>query len=337
MAKHKIAYIARRQADTTTVEEGLAGLDYELEFHVPDSQGETIEAVKGADLVIDMRVPMPRAVIEQMDAAKGIVTHGIGFDEIDHRAAAEKGIMLANCAGFCSEEMSNHATMMILACAKKLVLADDLVRTGRWAENRVGLGELPPINGQVLGLVGVGNIGRPTARKAQVFGLQVIAYDPYLPPWDANEQRVELVGSLNELASRSDYVSVHTPLNTETRHFIDAQFLKAMKPSAYLINISRGPIVDENALVNALREGEIAGAGLDVFEEEPLPSDSPLLQMDNVTFTPHSGGRSTAANLEGMKRVGEEAARILRGHWPMSLVNPEVRSRVPSRPAAMNL
>jgi D-3-phosphoglycerate dehydrogenase len=199
------------------------------------------------------------------------------------------------------------------------------------------VGPIPPINGEVLGLAGLGNIGRAVARKAQVFGLRVIVYDPYLPSWDAREYRVELVGSLDELASRADYVSVHTPLNAETRHIIGESFLRAMKPSAYLINTSRGGTVDEEALVRALQEGRIAGAGLDVFEQEPVSADNPLLKLANTTLTPHTGGRSTRAGEEGDRRVGEEAARILRGTWPMSLVNPEVRSRVQGRAAAVNL
>ena len=335
MAKHKIAYISRRGIDTTLVEEGLAGLDYEIEMHEPTSEGETMEAVKGADLVIDNRVPLPRAVIDEMDTAKAIVTHGIGFDEIDDKAASEKGIIVANCAAFCVEEVSNHAIMMLISCAKRLTFGHDMVRTGGWSQNRVDMGAIPPIYGQTLGLVGLGDTGRATARKAQVFGLDVMTFDPYLRPWTAREYRVEQVNSLNELASRSDFVSVHVQLNPETRGMIDGAFFRAMKPTAYLINVARGPIVDEAALVKALRDEEIAGAGLDVFEQEPTPADNPLLKMANVTLTPHSAGRSTTAVVEGARRVGEEAARILRGSWPMSLVNPEVRANIPSRPAAV--
>ncbi len=337
MAQHRVAYIMRSSTDVALVEEGLAGLDYELSVHVCGSNGETIEAIKGADVIVDFGVPMPRQVIEEIDGAKAIVSLGHGFDKIDHNAATEQGVMVVNCAGFCTEEVANHTIMLLLACAKKLTVLHDLVRAGRWeAESRAQLVDLPPIDGQVLGLVGLGNIGRATALRAKVFGLQVIAYDPYVPTWTAKEYRVELVPSLDELASRSDFVSMHTPLNDETRKLIGASFFKAMKPTAYFINTCRGPTVDEQALIAALQNSEVAGAGLDVFEREPTPADNPLLKMDNVIVSPHSAGTSVFAMASAERRLGEEAARILSGTWPMSLVNPEVRAGIPVRPPAVN-
>ena len=242
--------------------------------------------------------------------------------------------MVANAAGFVTEEVSNHTIMLLLACSRRLTIAHALVRAGRWADNREALDGIPPIDGHVLGLVGVGNIGRAVARKARVFGLNVIACDPYLLPWDAREYGVEVVDSRSELASRSDYVSIHTPLNDETHHMIDAGFFRAMKSDAYIINVSRGPIIDEQALIRALQDGEIAGAGLDVFDEEPTPSDNPLLKMDNVIVTPHSAGRSVLAADAGQRQVGREVARVLRGQCPLSLVNPDVRGKANLRQAA---
>jgi len=195
---------------------------------------------------------------------------------------------------------------------------------------------LPPIDGQTLGLVGLGDIARATARKAQVFGLEIISYDPYVTPWDAKEYKVELVASLDDLARRSDFVSVHVPLNDETRKLLGAPFFKAMKPTAYFINTCRGPAVDEQALIQALQNGELAGAGLDVFEQEPTPSDNPLLKMDNVIVTPHSAGGSEASRVAAPTQIGQEAARILKGTWPMSLVNPEVRASIEVRTAGRN-
>ena len=182
-----------------------------------------------------------------------------------------------------------------------------------------------PIDGQTLGLIGLGNIARATARKAKVFGLGVIAHDPYVEPWIAREYRVELVPSMEELARRSDYVSVHVPLNPETRGLVGDGFFRAMKPTAFIINTCRGGTVDEQALVAALRNGELAGAGLDVFETEPAPKDNPLLAMDNVIATPHSAGTSIESRRRAPVQIGQEAARMLRGSWPMSLANPQVR------------
>ena len=338
MAQHRISYLTRGDTDVSRIEEGLAGLDYEMDVHVCKSDGETIEAIKGADVIISNGPPMPREVIEEIDNAQAIVSNGHGFDRIDHHAATEKGIMVVNTAGFVTEEVANHTMMLLLACAKKLTILHNLVRAGEWVtgtrENLVGL---PPINGQVLGLVAFGNIARATARRAQVFGLEVIAYDPYAPPWEAKEYRVELVSSLKELASRSDFVSMHTPLNNETRKMISEPFFQAMKPTAFFINTCRGPTVDEQALIKALEAGEIAGAGIDVFEREPTPADNPLLKMDNVIVSPHTAGYSINSTNAGKLQLGQEAARVLKGTWPMSLVNSEVRSNIAVRKPATNV
>ena len=338
MAQHKVAYIAKVEPDTTLVEEQLEGLDYEMSVHVCSSQGEAIEAIKGADVIINNSVRLPREVIEEIDTAKAIVSMGHGFDGIDHNAATEHGVMVVNTAGFVTNQVADHTIMMVLACAKKLTVLHDIVRSGRWtAQAKLGLSDIPHVDGAVLGIVGLGNIGRATARRAAVFGMEVIAHDRYVPSWTAHDYGVELVDSLEELASRSDFVSILVPLNDETRKLIGASFFAAMKPTAYFINTCRGSTVDEAALIKALRDGRIAGAGLDVFEKEPTSPDNPLLKMDNVIVTPHSAGDDTQLMADGLSRLGEEAARILRGTWPMALANPEVRERVPSRPPAQNV
>ena len=337
MAKHKIAFVTSGQASTDLVEQGLSGLDYELDVHVCKSDGETIEAIKGADVIVNQGVPMPREVIQEIQGAQAIVSFGHGFDRIDHNTATERSVMVVNTAGFCTEEVSNHAIMLLLSCAKKLTILNDMVKKGQWGhETRARISPMPNIDGQTLGLVGFGNIARATGRKAKVFGLEVIAYDPYVEPWIAKEYRVEMVSSLDELARRSDYVSDHVPLNDETRKLLSASFFKAMKPTAYFINTCRGPTVDEQALIKALQDGELAGAGLDVFEQEPTPADNPLLKMDNVIVTPHSAGQSSNAGVAAQVQIGQETARILSGRWPMSLVNPAVRAEIPVRDLALN-
>ena len=337
MAQHKVAYIAVAEPDTTHVERQLEGLDYDMSVQVCASPGEAIEAVKGADVIINQGVPLPREVIVEIDTAKAIVSMGHGFNHIDHNAATEQGVMVVNTAGFVTSQVADHTIMMVLACAKQLTVLHDLVRSGRWkAQTRLGLNDIPNLNDAVLGIVGFGNIGRATARRAAAFGMQVIAHDRYVPRWTARDLGVELVEGLKELASRSDFVSVLVPLNDQTRKLIGPAFFAAMKPTAYFINTCRGPTVDEAALIQALRDGRIAGAGLDVFEEEPTSPDNPLLKMDNVIVTPHTAGTSTVSIADGLSRLGEEAARVLEGTWPMSLVNPEVRGRVPARPPAAN-
>ncbi len=338
MATQKVAYVVRGDTDTKLIEEQMAGLDYELDVHVCNSEGETIEAIKGADVIITSGVPFPRSVVKEIDSAKAIVSFGHGFNHIDHSAATDQSVMVVNCAGFCTEEVSNHAITLLLTCAKKITQLHALVRAGKWgAETRAALLPMVPIDGQTLGLVGFGNIGRATSRKAKVFGLNVIAYDPYVAPWIAKEYQVRLVPSLNDLARESDFVSVHVPLNDNTRKLIGEPFFKLMKPTAYFINTCRGPTVDEAALVRALQNKQLAGAGLDVFEQEPAPANNPLLKMDNVIVTPHSAGTSNRSRVAAQVQIGQETARLLKGTWPMSLVNPEVRAKVGMRPVALNV
>ncbi len=183
------------------------------------------------------------------------------------------------------------------------------------------------MHGQTLGIVGFGNIGRAVGRKALAFGLRVLAHDPYCDPRTAEDMGVKLV-PLDELLAEADYVSLNTPLTPETLHLIGAAELKAMKPTAVLINTARGPVVDEPALVEALSNGEIAGAGLDVFEEEPPPADSPLCRLDNVVLTPHVGSVSPAAMRQLRQEVGRAAGDVLRGRWPKYVANPSVKPRV---------
>ena len=337
MPKHTISLICGGETSTDIIEEQLQGLDYELNVHVCGSSGEAIEAMRGADVVINHGVRLPREVISEIDTAKAVVSMGHGFDHIDHEAAAEHGVMVVNTAGFVTEQVANHTIMLLLACAKKLTELHDHVRAGRWgAAPAPAADTYPTIDGQVLGIVGLGNIARATARRASAFNMDVISYDPYVEPWHAREYRVDLVDSLEDLASRSDFVAVLVPLNDATRKLIGESFFRAMKPTAYFINTCRGPVVDEAALIAALKGGEIAGAGLDVFEQEPTPADNPLLRMDNVIVTPHTAGTSAVSAGDANARIGQEVARVLRGAWPMSLVNPEVRGRIAERSAATN-
>ena len=335
MDKLRVALISGGEPDADLVQQQLQGIEHEFDTFVCKSDGETIEAVKGADVIINQGVPMPRNVIEEIEDAQAVVSFGHGFNHIDHEAATSQSLMVVNTAGFCTEEVSNHAIMLMLACAKKLTILNDLTKAGKWGpDTRTAIMPMAPITDQVLGLVSLGNIGRAVARKAQALGMTVIAYDPYVQPWIAREYRVQLVGNLKELASNSDFVSMHTPLNNQTTKLVGTSFFKSMKSSAYFINTCRGGTVDEEALIEALNNKELAGAGLDVFEIEPTAPDNPLFAMDNVMVTPHSAGSSDRSRVASQIQVGQEAARLLVGTWPMSLVNPEVRSKIEARPVA---
>ena len=263
---------------------------------------------------------------------KGLVSFGHGYDHLDLDAATANGVILANTASFGTEEVSNHTMMHFLVCARKFVLHDKQVRNGLWT--RKTLAPMGHIVGQVFGIVGLGDIGRAVARKAKAFGLRVIAYDPYVASWDALEHGVEMVDSLDEVCRLSDYLSVHVYLNPETKHLIGRAQLAVMKPSAYLINCARGGVVDEAALIEALHQRRLAGAGLDVFEKEPVDPANPLLKMDNVSVTNHYASYSEVAWERAQTQLGEEAVRIATGMWPMSLINPDVRHVIPPRPLA---
>ncbi len=335
MDKLRVAMISSSEPDPDLVKQQLEGIDHEFDTFVCNSDGETIEAVKGADVIINLGVPMSRSVIEEIDDAQALIIPSHGFNHVDHEAATDQSMMVINAAGFCTEEVSNHAIMLMLACAKKLTVLNDLTKEGKWGpDTRAAILPMAPITDQVLGLVALGNIGRAVARKAQALGMSVIAYDPYVQPWIAREYRVQLVSSLEELAASSDFISMHTPLNNQTSKLVGSSFFKSMKPSAYFINTCRGGTVDEEALIDALKNREFAGAGLDVFEVEPTAPDNPLFKMENVIVTPHSAGSSDRATVASQVQAGQETARILNGTWPMSLVNPEVRAQIEMRPLA---
>jgi len=275
---------------------------------------ELVEALEGVDVV------MLQGHRFEAAAFAHLVSFGHGYDQLDLDAAVKHGVVLANTASFGTEEVSNHTMMHFLVCARKFVLHDKLVRQGVWS--RAHLAPMGHIAGQTFGVIGLGNIGRAVARKARAFGLQVIGHDPYVAAWDAKEYGVEQVATVDELCRRSDYI-------------IGRRQLDLMKPTAYVINCARGGVVDEQALIEALAAKKIAGAGLDVFEREPVDPSNPLLKMDNVSLTNHYASYSEVAWERAQTQMGEEAVRIATGMWPMSLINPDVRHTVPPRRPAL--
>jgi D-3-phosphoglycerate dehydrogenase len=211
---------------------------------------------------------------------------------------------------------------LLLAWNRKIITLDRNVHAGSWGAGIPGAWT-GSLYGETVGIVGLGNIGSAFARRLAAFEISVIAHDPYVDDTRFKALGVERV-SLEALAERADYVSVHTPLNAETRHLINETFLRRMKPTAMLINTARGPVVDERALAQALAEKRLAGAALDVWEQEPAAGDNPLLRMDNVIATPHAAFFSSSAVARVPRRCGEELARVLTGQWPLNVVNPEV-------------
>jgi D-3-phosphoglycerate dehydrogenase len=242
---------------------------------------------------------------------------------VDIDVAAEHGIPVVNIPDYCVQEVSNQAFVHLLALAKKFTLLHNNLRAGRWDHSL--LKPMPSVYDQTLGLVGFGRIGRAVAKKGQAFGMNFVVADPFVDAATVEQAGGRLV-DLDELLAEADFVSIHVPLMAETRHLLGETQFRKMKPSAFIINTSRGPVIDEAALVKALREGWIAGAGLDVFEKEPPAPDNPLLSMDNVTVTPHAADYSDKSRAYLRWRVGKAAAELLRGIWPENVVNPKSRA-----------
>jgi D-3-phosphoglycerate dehydrogenase / 2-oxoglutarate reductase len=280
-----------------------------------------IGALRDADAAIIVSSPVTRAVMSACEGLKVVVRTGVGYDVIDVPAATELGVIVVNIPDLWVREVANHALALLLAWNRRILTLDRQVRAGVWAGGVPG--GAGALHGETIGIVGLGNIGSAFARRVAALETTVIACDPYVDGARFAALGVERV-SLEALAERSDYVSVHTLLNAETRHLIGEKFFRRMKPTAILINTSRGPVVDEQALLRALKDRRLAGAALDVWEQEPIAADHPLLQMDNVIATPHAAYFSTAAVAAVPRRCGEEISRVLMGQRPLNVVNPDV-------------
>jgi D-3-phosphoglycerate dehydrogenase len=281
------------------------------------------EAVRDADVALCGAEPYTDAVFAAAPKLKMVIRYGVGVDTVDLAAATKHGVMVGHFPDFCIEEVANHALTHMLAGAKKLLILDRAVRDGRWGQSRSLLAPMGSIYGETLGLIAFGNIAQAMAKRGRVLGMDVIAHDPYADAGTFREANVESV-TLEALAERSDYVSCHLPLNDATRGMLNAAFFASMKPTAYFINTGRGPVVNESDLVGALQSGQIAGAGLDVFETEPIDGDHPLCGMDNVTLTPHLASHSDRAKASLARRLGRDVLAVCRGGTPEFVANPDV-------------
>jgi len=277
-------------------------------------------------VIVSEYFPITGQIMDVSRSLRGIVTYGVGYDHIDVDAASERGIYVANAQGANSESVAEHTFGLILALTRRILRADRFIREGKWvSREEVGLPEWivsQDLYGKTIGIIGFGNIGSRVARIARGFGMKILAYDPYVPPEKIEKAGGKSVG-LRDLLKSSDIVTLHCVLSDETRGLIGDEEFDLMKPTAYIINASRGPVIVESALIRALEEGKIAGAGLDVFEKEPINPDNPLLKFSNVVVTPHSAGGSKEALDAVSLTVSEEVVRIVRGEVPKNLVNKE--------------
>ncbi len=302
----------------------LAGVGGELLVAETGSAEEITRLAPQADAILTCWAQVPPAALEAAPRCRLVSRYGIGLDNIPIQRATELGILVTNVPDFCSEEVSDHAMALLLTLARQIVPQAAASRAGHW-QRETGQ-TIPRLRGQTLGLIGYGNSARALVPKAQGFGLKVLAYTPRLVP-GLLANGVEAVESLGDLLQQSDYISIHTPLTDATRGLFDESTLRKMKPNAVLINTSRGAIVDETALVRALAEGWIAGAGLDVLVQEPPPADHPLLALPNVIVTPHAAFYSEASIAELQQKAAQNVVDVLLGKLPTHIVNREVLAR----------
>ncbi len=258
-----------------------------------------------------------------------ILRSGSGTDNVPVVRATELGIVVANTPDAVTDGVADHTVGLLFAAARRIMAFDRAMRRGKW-ERAPGYAN-PHIQGRTLGLVGFGRIGRRVTQRLRGFDLAVLAYDPYVDP-DVMAQHGAQAAPLDELLARADFVSIHCPLTDETRRLIGERELRLMKRTAVLINTSRGPVIDEPALVRALAEGWIAGAGLDVFEQEPIDPENPLLGLDNVIVTPHIASLSDEFMDACWRHSYETVVDLSEGYWPRSYVNRGVKPRMALRP-----
>lgn len=310
---YKIVISDSKVIDIESGQTAFTDIDATLATTTARAPEELIANAQGADaLIVDASTQVTERVLESLESLRVVGRSGIGVDNLDLQAADERGISVVNVPDYCLDEVSAHALGMLLSCARKLPQLDSAVKNGNWDWSVAR--PIHRIQGQTVGIVGFGKIGRGFAQKLRGFDVDILVYDPYISATDLAGFDATRV-SFDRLLSASDFISVHTPLTDETREMFDSEAFKEMRDNAVLVNTARGPVVNEDALVAALADGEIAGAGLDVRETEP-PVDEPLVGFENVVLSPHAGFYSEESRKELTRTVSEDVARVLQGEQP---------------------
>jgi D-3-phosphoglycerate dehydrogenase len=324
VANFKIVTTGPGNTDHSLEMETLGALGVEIVELSGTNEDEMVKAVADADAIYAKGRPRISAkVIEAGKKLKVVSIGSVGVDSIDVDVATKLGIPVTNCPDTFIEEVADHAMTLILASWRRLVVQDQMVRKGEWAKARPMLYQFPRLRGMTLGFISFGHVARAVARRAKPFGFQMLAYDPYIEELVMSEYDVQPV-SYGELLERSDIVSMHAPGTKDAHHLMKEQHFKKMKKTSLFVNTGRGSTVDEAALIKALQEGWIAGAGLDVMEVEPIGNNNPMLGMDNVIMTAHVASASARFDVARKRRAGAELALVLSGKWPRSCVNPMV-------------
>lgn len=288
------------------------------------TEAELMAMAHDADAIAfwDIDVPLTRNVIEQLSRCRIIVRYGTGIDSVDVSAATDKGILVAIPAGYCTREVAEHATALLLSLSRRLPFLDRHIRDGGWRGGSSLTGGVHRLARQTLGLIGFGRIAQQVAENLKPMIGSILAHDPFVQPAIATRLGVDLV-DLDHVLTESDLLSVHVPLTAETHKLIGHDELAKLKPSAFLVNTSRGNVIDEDSLIAALEKRQFSGAGLDVFSTTPLPEDSPLRGLDNVVLTPHFAGNSEESKAELYEAVTHIIEEALGGRVPAGVLNAE--------------
>lgn len=318
------AKILRTDAELFIIEQYLDELSEIADVVTTESYAEDdfAEVAKDVDVTLTCYTNITSKVINAGPNLKGIVKYGVGTDAIDMEAATAKGVMVANCPDYGPDTVADHAFALMISLARKIPTLDRAMRKNAWVWPEPKLLGLD-LNGKTVGLIGFGRIGRAMSRRCEGFSMNRLVYDPYVEPASVSEYGVSIV-ALDELLTRADFVSIHCVLTPETKGLIDAAALQTMKETAFLIDVSRGAIIDEDALIQAIDEKRIAGAGFDVFGHEPLTPDYPLLGRDNVILTPHLAWWTEEAFERVERDTLDGILDILAGKIPKHLKNTEV-------------
>lgn len=337
-APFNVVITANRYRDELDHERGLLaerfpGLDVNLSAVAARSESDLIQAGAEADAILlsTLEAVTPN-LLDNLPRCKVIGRYGVGLDNVDLDAAAERGVVVTHYPSYCTNEVADHAFSMIMALNRRLVELDRDLRRGAWIASQSGTrsilrGKVLPLREATLGIIGFGRIGQAVAERAKPFGLSVLVHDPFVDEEAARQAGVEAV-SLDDLLSQSDLVTIHCPLTPDTRGLMGPEQFAKMKPTAFLVNTARGPIVDLDAAIEALASDQIAGAGLDVTYPEPLPASSALYTLPNVILTPHSAYYSERSIDVVRDETFASTMMVLQGRRPPTVANPGVLERV---------
>ncbi|GAA1306819.1 MAG: C-terminal binding protein [Brachybacterium tyrofermentans] len=308
--------------DRITEEQAVAdAAGAELVLAQSRTEDEVIEAAQGADALLVQYAPITRRVLEALPSVRAIGRYGVGVDTLDLDAATEVGVAVSNVPDYGTEDVSDHAVALAVSLSRGVVELDRNLRAG--TTSLAPVKPLHRLSTRTVGVIGLGRIGAATARKARALGFSVHGYDPMREAGSTTEDGIA-VRTQDEVLAESDVISVHVPLTEQTHHLISTEALARMRPGSMLVNTSRGGVVDTAAVVEALQSGHLRGAGLDVFETEPLPQDSALRDCPTAILTPHASWYSEESETELKRRVIENVVEVLAGRRPRNILNPEV-------------